>query len=59
MDIKTKIENDIDEIQTDLEILDIELNVAYWDEREEKLKLKKHLLNSRKKLYDRLDKLEN
>lgn len=59
MDIKTKLENDIDELWTDLEIINMELQTAVWDDRLDKLRLKKSILHSIRKLNDRLNRFED
>jgi len=52
---KMEIENYIQELKIDIEMLDIELNgCCYWDERKEKLALKRSIIKEIKELQAKL-----
>ena len=46
----------IHELEDDLDIINMELLTANWDDRENKLKLRKSILDSLNRLNDRLNK---
>jgi hypothetical protein len=53
------LEMQLEELYNDLEIIDMELLTATGDDRYHKLKLKKSILDSIRKLNDRLNRLED
>lgn len=59
MDIKTKIELDLEEEYNELELIDMELQTASWEDRKNKFRLKRSILNSIRKLNDRLNRIED
>lgn len=58
MDKQTIIELDLDEAYNDFDIINIELQTACWEDRLNKLNLKKSILHNIRKLNDRLNRIE-
>jgi hypothetical protein len=54
MDMYTRQEMDLEEKQNELEIIDMELQTAQWEDRKDKLRLKRSILESIRKLEDRI-----
>lgn len=59
MDIQTKLQLDLEEAYNELEIIDMELQTAQWEDRKYKLRLKKAILHNIRKLDEKIGRDEN